>query len=121
VHDMTDPDVDTGAGWAPSACTLPTAERPLRRAEFTTLFATALVAAERRDATSARLRLQGGPGLEATVRDLAVRESACCSFFGFAVRGGGGEVVLDVTVPREHVRVLDRLLQHARDASDGLG
>jgi hypothetical protein len=29
-------------GWVPEACTLPTAERPLRLAEFDQLFATAL-------------------------------------------------------------------------------
>ena len=66
--------------WAPDACTLPTAERPLRVAEFDDLF-TAVRRSERPLPT--RLDLVLPRNIEATCRDLARRESECCSFFTF--------------------------------------
>src|SRR5690348_16526591 len=63
------------------ACTLPTAERPLRLAEFQTLFATALRGQERLSPTHLRWRID--PAAESTARDLTARESECCSFFAF--------------------------------------
>jgi hypothetical protein len=67
----------------PGACTLPTANRPLRLAEFDDLFAAAVRRVEPVDATHARLHLTGPAGLAARVRDLAARETQCCSFFTF--------------------------------------
>ena len=64
------------------ACTLPTAERPLRLAEFDDLFATAVRRVERRD-DAVRIHLEGDRGLGAEVRDLTAREARCCSFFSF--------------------------------------
>ena len=68
------------------ACTLPTAERPLRLAEFEELFAEHLT-----DLSwigdRLRLTLSGGAGLREQVADLAARETACCSFFDFALSG----------------------------------
>ncbi|XVV17371.1 hypothetical protein ACQP2X_24230 [Actinoplanes sp. CA-131856] len=98
-------------------CTLPTAERPLRLAEFDRLFTTAVREVERKQATHARLRLAGPAGLAAAVRDLTARETECCSFFSFTVTaepGDGGErVVLDVEVPPEHADVLAALVERA--------
>ena len=54
--------------WVPEACTLPTAERPLRRAEFDDLLATALRDQQRLSSTLLRWRLD--PAAEPTLRDL---------------------------------------------------
>ncbi|MFC7479812.1 hypothetical protein ACFQX7_06905 [Luedemannella flava] len=51
----------TETAWAPEACTLPTAERPLRLAEFDALFATAAHEGERLSPTHLRLTLTGVP------------------------------------------------------------
>ncbi|MBG0563392.1 hypothetical protein [Actinoplanes aureus] len=107
----------------PDACTLPTAERPLRLAEFDDLLATAVRGVEQVDATHARLHLTGPAGLEARVRDLTVREVGCCSFFTFtttAERVAGGEaVVLDIEVPAAYAGVLASLAQRASAVSAG--
>ncbi len=103
----------------PDACSLPTAERPLRLAEFDELFATALRRVEPVTATHARLHLAGTPGLTATVRDLAARETECCSFFRFAVTPGaaaGSEALtLDIEVPAKYADVLAALITSAGD------
>jgi hypothetical protein len=92
--------------WAPEACTLPTAERPLRVAEFDDLFAF-VVRAERPEPTLLELMLPSD--VEATARDLARRESECCSFFRFEFESVGDDVVMHIGVPPEHVEVLDAL------------
>jgi len=93
------------------ACTLPTAERPLRLAEFEELFATALRGQERLSPTHLRWRID--PAAESTARDLTARESECCSFFAFTFGADDGGVRLDVEVPDRHVDVLDGLAQMA--------
>src|SRR5262245_7709775 len=99
----------------PDACTLPTAARPLRLAEFDELFATAVRSADRLDATHLRLRFSGPASF---VRDLPARETQCCSFFDFTVaaepaEGGGESVVLDVAVPARYAEVLESLANRA--------
>jgi len=95
---------------APEACTLPDAQRPLRVAEFETLFSQAVRSVERISPRHLRLALAGDASLEATVRDLAARESECCSFFNFTVAAGGpGRVRLDIEVPATQVEVVDAL------------
>ena len=105
----------------PDACTLPTAERPLRLAEFDDLFATALRRTEPVSATQARLHLTGPAGLEARVRDLAARETECCSFFRFTTTAqpatGGETVTLDIEVPAAHANVLASLAERANAVS----
>jgi hypothetical protein len=97
--------------WVPDACTLPTAERPLRLAEFDDLFATAVRGQQRLSATRLRWRLD--PAAEPAARDLTARESGCCSFFTFTVSPVAGAVHLDVEVPAGHVDVLDALAGRA--------
>ena len=101
----------------PDACTLPTAERPLRLAEFDELFATAVREVDHVDATHARLHLNGPAGLTTRVRDLAAREAECCSFFTFTVTPqpatGGEAVILEVKVPTAYAEVLASLAQRA--------
>jgi len=99
-------------GWVPQECALPTAEQPLRVAEFDELFASSLVRAER--TAPHRLRLVLAGSAEAVARDLAVRETACCSFFEFTFQPvDGGELAMDVTVPDAYAAVLDSVATRA--------
>jgi hypothetical protein len=94
--------------WASQVCTLPTAELPLRIAEFDDLFASGLRGLERQAPTELRLTLDAA--VEARARELTARETDCCSFFGFTFApGADGEVHLQVTVPATHSDVLDAL------------
>ena len=92
--------------WAPDACTLRTSERPLRVAEFDDLF-TFVVRAERRAPTLLDLVLRRI--VEEPAKDLARRESECCSFFVFEFDAIGDEVVMHIRVPPTQVDVLDAL------------
>ncbi len=102
MSDSTSPD------WVPAACTLPTAERPLRVAEFDTLFAGAVRTVRRVSATQLTLLLEPAPGRGDLVRELTRRETECCSFFTFTLTDGD-PLRLEVTVPPTHVEVLDSL------------
>jgi hypothetical protein len=105
----------------PDACTLPTVDRPVRLAEFDELFATAVRDVEILAPTHARMRLAGPTGLEERVRDLAARETGCCSFFDFTVTPARAAddvaVVLDVEVPVAYADVLASLAQRASAVS----
>jgi hypothetical protein len=92
--------------WAPEACTLPTAQRPLRVAAFDDLF-TAVRRSQRPRPT--RLDLVLPRAVEAAGRDLARRESECCSFFTFEFESLGDDVVMRIAVAPEYVEVLDAL------------
>lgn len=98
-------------GWVPQACTLPTAERPVRAAEFDELFATALRAQQRLAPTVLRWWLD--LAAEPAALDLAGRETGCCSFFTFTFARAGDAVQVDVRVPARHAGVLDALAQRA--------
>lgn len=105
-------------GWTEvAACTLPTAERPLRLAEFDDLFSSAVRSIERSGDTHARLLLAGDDTLPARTQRLADAESSCCSFFAFDVSTlQGGLVALDITVPDEESEVLVALVARAQTA-----
>jgi len=107
----------------PDACTLPTAERPLRLAEFDELFATAVRQVEQIGPAHGRLHLSGPAGLATRVRDLAARETECCSFFTFTTTSQpaaeGERVTLDIEVPAAHADVLASLTQRASDVAAG--
>ena len=103
-------------GWVPQACTLPSAEQPLRVAEFDGLFATGLLGLERTAPTVLRLSLAAAS--EVVARKLTARESSCCSFFGFTfTRGSEGRVLLEVAVPAAHIEVLNALAERAAAAA----
>jgi hypothetical protein len=99
--------------WVPAQCTLPTQEQPLRVAEFDELFATALLSMERPDPGHLRLTLDGEAQVEQVARDLAARETSCCSFFSFAFSRGDAGLVMDVEVPAVQAGVLDGLAARA--------
>lgn len=104
-------------GWVPAeTCTLPTADQPLRLAEFDDLFSGALRAVERHAPTWLRLRLSGDEGVEDRARDLASRETDCCDFFDFSIHRAAHETVLDVHVPATRAVVLDGLAEQATTA-----
>jgi len=96
----------------PAVCTLPTAELPLRVARFDDVFAL-VRAAERLMPTRLLLTLQPAPGQTEAIRDLAARESTCCSFFEFIVREEDDGVLLEVIVPPAQLGVLDAVAEHA--------
>ncbi|MER6940002.1 hypothetical protein ABTX24_21300 [Nocardioides sp. NPDC127514] len=98
------------------ACTLPTAERPLRLAEFDDLFATS-VRGVRRRGDGVLMQLTGTEGLLERVRDLAARETACCSFFTFTIEGTDQDLTLDISVPPDRREILDALAERAQELS----
>ena len=96
--------------WAPSACTLPTAEQPLRRAEFDQLFAEHLRGVDRVDPHTLDLLLAADSHAEAV--DLTARESECCSFFTFTFIGAPDDRIrLRIHVPPAYLAVLDGLAE----------
>ncbi len=106
---MTD-QASAGPAWTPQACTLPTAEQPLRLAEFDALFTAAVRAGERLSAHALRVTLAGDSDLAESVRDLTGRETQCCAFFTFTVSAPQpGQVRLDIEVPASRVDALDAL------------
>jgi hypothetical protein len=104
-------------GWVSHECALPTAEQPLRVAEFDAVFATA-VGPPRRPAPG-RLEVVLAVDAEPVVRDLVARETACCSFFAFTVLPGTDGTALAVEVPAAHVEVLDALQGRIETARAG--
>ncbi|WP_327092520.1 hypothetical protein OIE66_18325 [Nonomuraea sp. NBC_01738] len=104
--------------WVPSACTLPTAEQPLRVAEFDALFADAVQALERPERTRLRLELVFSPEYAARAAELSARENGCCSFFTFTLTVADGRLALEVAVPAEQVEVLEALQARAGAAAE---
>ena len=92
---------------------MPTAQRPLRLAEFDELFTTAVRSIVRLDRRQVRLELAPEAAVAARAADLLVRETECCSFFTFTLTATGGQVSLAVAVPDGQVEVLDALADRA--------
>jgi hypothetical protein len=109
-------DVGQGADWVPEACTLPAAQLPERRAEFSRLFADCVLTIDRPQPDWLRLHLKPTADAARRAAELAVAESACCSFFSFALRVTGGTVALEVIVPENQVAALDGLADLASAA-----
>ncbi|MCP2341566.1 hypothetical protein [Actinomadura rupiterrae] len=103
-----------GEEWAPDACRLPTAERPVREAEFDALFAEAVIAVEQVAAGRVRLRLKAEPQVAGRAAELAARETRCCSFFTFVLTACGGELALEVSAADQHAPVVAALAERAR-------
>lgn len=104
--------------WVPDSCALPAAEQPLRVAEFDALFTDALTQVNTLSATHAQLVLDGPETTVERARELAARETSCCSFFTFAIdRSADGRVQMDITVPETHTAVLTALIERATGAT----
>jgi hypothetical protein len=96
-----------------ASCTLPTAEKPLRLAEFDALFADDIVATHRVSATESAFTLRTGPEVAARAASLSARETDCCSFFEFTLVVGRQRLELLARVPDARVDVLDALENRA--------
>jgi hypothetical protein len=107
--------------WAPQACTLPTAELPLRVAEFDGLFADAVRGIERVGPTRLRLELKASPRVAGRAASLVAAETECCSFFTFTLTATGGGLALEASVPAAHADVLDGLADLAAAAAGRAG
>jgi hypothetical protein len=102
-----------GDDWVPEACTLPTVEQPLRRAEFDDLFTRDVLAVVRESPHRVRLQLRPDDAVAARAAGLAVKETGCCSFFTFELTIGDGEVALRIATSPTHEAVLVALAARA--------
>jgi Transposase len=117
---MTD-NLLTSDDWIPAACTLPTVEQPLRRAEFDALFAEDVTSVTQVSPEQMRFELRADPGAAARAADLAVRETGCCSFFTFDLSISDGRVAMTVTTSAAHAVVLAALRDRAATRVGGRG
>lgn len=116
---MTGTDVEPAAetAWVPvEACRLPGDDQATRLEAFAELFAASLEAVERAEPTRLRLTLTHRPAVAAHAADLATREADCCGFFTFTLTVTRERLVMDVTVPDAHSKVLDGLAAQAEEA-----
>jgi hypothetical protein len=118
VEDMTRTE-PAPTSWVPEACTLPTAEQPLRLAEFDALFSQDLTAVQQTSTDTALLTLRPAAAVAARAADLAARETACCSFFEFTLTATGGHLTMQIHTPAQHAAVLDALVERARTTVAG--
>ena len=100
--------------WVPASCALPTAQQPLRRAEFDDLFADDVVSVNQTSAGAVCLELRAEPYVAAKAASLATKETRCCSFFTFELTITDGKVELTVSAEPEHASVLAALSELAR-------
>lgn len=103
--------------WVPDACTLPTVKQPIRTTEFDRFF-TGSVRDIRRPSPE-RLELVFADDAEPVARDLAARETSCCSFFTFDFTATGEGPVMVVGVPATYVEVLDAFAARAQAGIGG--
>ncbi len=106
-----------GDGWVEltgSSCSLPTAQKPLREAEFDALFAAWVRGVQRESPTSARFTLRRDEAVAGRLAELTAREAQCCSFFAFTLTIATDRLELRVDVPDAHADVLDALVERAR-------
>ena len=100
--------------WVPAACTLPTAEQPLRRAEFDDLFAEDLVSVNEVSPLEVRFDLRANSEVAARAASLAAKETGCCSFFTFGLTITDGTMSMTVSTAPAHVAVLATLGARAK-------
>ena len=85
---------------------LPTAEQPLRRAEFDDLFADDVLSVTQLSSLELRLELRPHAEVAARAASLAAKETGCCSFFTFALTITEGMVAMTVATEPDHQVVL---------------
>ncbi|GAA4237423.1 hypothetical protein FHR32_007368 [Streptosporangium album] len=106
--------------WVPQACTLPTAEQPLRLAEFDALFAEAVRGVDRVEPGRVRLELEADAQTAGRTAELMARETGCCSFFTFTLTVTGGRLWLEVAADARHIGVVDALAARAASLAGAL-
>ncbi|MGW5440771.1 hypothetical protein [Nocardia asteroides] len=92
-------------------------QQPIRIAEFDRFFTDSTHSVRRVSPT--QLELLVDPAAEALARELAGRESSCCSFFTFDFAQADGHLVMGVGVPSAYVEVLDAFAARAQTAIGG--
>jgi hypothetical protein len=100
--------------WVPAACTLPTAEQPLRRAEFDDLFADDVLSVNRLSPLEVRFELRPEAEVAARAASLAAKETGCCSFFTFGITITDGTTSMTVSTEPAHGEVLAALMARAQ-------
>jgi hypothetical protein len=105
--------------WAPADCTLPTAERPLRAAEFGELFSGDVLTVDRTEPGRLRLGLRPGRETAGRVAALTAAETECCAFFTFTLTVGTDSLLLDISVPPARTDILDALGRQAAAVAAG--
>ena len=90
-------------------CTLTSAGQLARAAEFDQLFAETVLRMERPEPTVLRLELRPDPAAAGRTAELAVAETACCSFFTFTLAAADGRLLLEIAVPDAHQPALAAL------------
>src|SRR5690606_15920218 len=93
-----------------------------RVAEYSQLFADALIGREQTPDGANRCRFRADRGIEDRVRSLAAKEQACCAFFDFTVTTHGAEVWWDATTVDDPIaqRILDELYRLPDTVGDGV-
>jgi hypothetical protein len=110
---MTNDPTTMNPTWIPAACTLPTAERPTRRAEFDALFAMDVLSVDQVSPREVRLELRPEAEAAARAADLAVKETGCCSFFAFGLTISDGTTLMTISAEQQHEAVLAALSARA--------
>lgn len=105
--------------WPPVACTMPSVEQPLIRAEFDDFFAKDVRTVDQTTQRGVRLDLRAEPDVAARAASLVVKETGCCSFFSFDLAITEGSVVLVVSTAPGHDDVLAALAAHAQTRGGG--
>ena len=100
--------------WIPAACTLPTVEQPLRRAEFDDLFAADVLSVHQPTRQELQFELRPDAEVAARAARLAAKEAGCCSFFTFGLTITEGVVLMTVLTEPAHETVLTALGARAR-------
>ena len=95
--------------FAPAACTLPTAERPLRASEFVDLLGTQVIATHLVNNQHTRFELAPLPEVAARAADLFAREARCCSFFTFTLTIDANAARVAVVAPDDGVPLVREL------------
>jgi hypothetical protein len=91
----------------PIACSLDDSDAQLQLGEWRRALATGVLAIERVDAGTLRVRLDRDTASVGTLVALAQREVACCPFFRFAIEIDTDGLAFTATVPSEAEPVLD--------------
>lgn len=118
---MTTSEAPTSGSWVETAslsCSLPTAAKPLRLAEFDALFSTEITAVARASTTTAKFTLRPDPELAARVAKLSSREAQCCSFFEFTLTMTAERLEWTLRVPDAHTDIVDAVIDRAHIAVD---
>lgn len=96
-----------------STCTLSSAERLTRAADFDRLFTDVVLGVEHLEDATVRLALRADAPTASRAAELAARETACCSFFSFVLTAKAGSLILEVSVPDEHLPTLNTIAARA--------